>query len=62
YVVSVGVNARFVATTGGLRTQMTSGPLASVADGLNGVFGNAAGVFPTNSWQSSNYFVDAVVR
>jgi hypothetical protein len=62
YVVSVGVNTRFVTTSGGLRTQLSNGPLASVADGLNGVFANAAGVFPTGSWQSSNYFVDAVVR
>jgi hypothetical protein len=61
YVVSVGINANFVMTASGLATQRTSGPLSSVADGANGVFGSAAGVFPTGSWNSSNYFIDAVV-
>jgi hypothetical protein len=61
YVVSVGFNARFVTTVGGFNSQMTSGPLSSVADGANGVFGGSAGVFPTGSWNNSNYFVDAVV-
>jgi uncharacterized protein DUF4082/Big-like domain-containing protein len=62
YVVSVGFNVRFVSTTNGLRNALSSGPLSSVADGQNGVYGAAAGVFPTGSWSSSNYFVDAVVR
>jgi hypothetical protein len=31
-----------------------------VADGKNGVFGSAAGVFPTGSWRSSSYLVDLV--
>ena len=30
--------------------------------GANGVFAEAAGQFPSDSWQSSNYFVDGVVR
>jgi hypothetical protein len=62
YVVSVGVNAYFVMTGAGLQSQAVSGPLASLADGANGVYGNAAGTFPTGSYNSSNYFVDAVVR
>jgi hypothetical protein len=62
YVVSVGYNAFFGMTAGGLQNAITSGPLQSVADGKNGVYGDAAGVFPTSSWGSSNYFVDAVVR
>jgi hypothetical protein len=62
YVVSVNANSTFVVTGGGLRTQIVSGPLKSVADGLNGVFANAAGQFPTQSYNSSNYFVDAVVQ
>ena len=33
-----------------------------VGRGGNGVFGPAAGTFPTSSYSSSNYFVDAVVR
>jgi hypothetical protein len=61
YVVSVGINAAFVTTTSGLANELVSGPLHSVADGANGVFAGAAGQFPTSSWRSSNYFVDAVV-
>ena len=62
YVVSVGLNTTFVMTNGGLRSGFVSGPLSSVADGRNGVFADAAGVFPTGSYNASNYFVDAVVR
>jgi hypothetical protein len=62
YVVSVGFNAFFVMTGAGLANQITSGPLQSVADGANGVFGSAANSFPTNSYNSSNYFVDCVVQ
>jgi hypothetical protein len=62
YVVSVNVNAFYVFTQSGLATQVVSGPLRSVADGQNGVYGLTAGVFPAQSWNSSNYFVDAVVR
>ena len=61
YVVSVGMNTRFVATLDGLATARTSGPLSSVV-GTNGVFASAAGVFPTGSYRSSSYFVDAVVQ
>lgn len=61
YVVSVGLNSRFVMSTSGLATSVVNGPLHSVADGANGVFGNSAGTFPTGSWSNSNYFVDAVV-
>ena len=62
YVVSVGYNERFGMTRDGLLTSIASGPLSSVADGQNGVYADAAGVFPTQSWSSSNYWVDAVVR
>ena len=62
YTVSVGFNARFVMTSYGLRDARTSGPLSTVADGQNGVFGLSAGTFPTGSWASSNYFVDPVVQ
>jgi Domain of unknown function (DUF4082)/Bacterial Ig-like domain len=61
YVVSVGFNTKFVMTGGGLASARTSGPLSTVV-GSNGVFGNSAGTFPTNSWNNSNYFVDAVVQ
>lgn len=62
YVASVGVNNTFVMTNGGLQNQVTAGPLQSMADGANGVFGSAAGMFPTSTYESSNYFVDVVVR
>ena len=58
YVVSVGFNAYYSSTSGGLTAQVTSGALRSVADGQNGVHGSAAGLFPTSSYNSSNYFVD----
>jgi hypothetical protein len=62
YVLSVNANAYFVLTTSGLATAVSNGPLHSVADGANGVFGASAGTFPTGSSSSSNYFVDGVVK
>jgi hypothetical protein len=61
YVVSVNANAYFGVTTSGLATQLTSAPISSVVGG-NGVYGAAAGTFPTSSYSSSNYFADVVVR
>jgi hypothetical protein len=57
YVVSVNVNRYYVATSSGLASSVANGPISSVADGGNGVFGNP-GSFPVNSWQNSNYFRD----
>jgi hypothetical protein len=63
YVVSIGYNAAFGMTGGSsLRDGLTSGPLKSVVDNANGVYSDAAGTFPTQSWYHGNYFVDAVVR
>lgn len=62
YVVSVGYNTAFGVTRDGLQSPAASGPLSSAADGHNGVYADAAGTFPTHSWSSSNYWVDAVVR
>jgi hypothetical protein len=61
YVISVNANAFFGLTGGGLASQIVSGPLQSVADGANGVYAPTAGTFPSQSWNSSNYFVDGVV-
>jgi hypothetical protein len=61
YVVSVNANAYYGVTPSGLATQIESGPLSSVADGQNGVYAGSAGIFPTQSYQSSNYFVDVEV-
>jgi hypothetical protein len=62
YVVSVNINNFYSVTLSGLASSLVSGPLSSVADGANGVYAGAAGLFPDQSWSSSNYFVDAVVR
>jgi hypothetical protein len=62
YTVSVGMNTTFTMTTYAFVTPRVHGPLSSVADGQNGVFGDAAGSFPTQNWGSSNYGIDAVVE
>jgi hypothetical protein len=61
YTVSVGLNQYYVKSPDGLAQQLVSGPLRSVP-GANGRYADTAGRFPTNSWRSSNYFVDGVVR
>ncbi len=61
YVVSVNANSRYPVTLNGLLNQVSSGPLHTVADGVNGVYGETLGSFPSQSYQSSNYFVDVVV-
>lgn len=62
YVASVGVNSRWVVTLDALANPIVSGPIRTVADGNNGVHSQAAGQFPTQSWRTSNYFVDVVVK
>jgi hypothetical protein len=62
YVVSVGLNSAFSMTMYGLQNTITNGPLQSVTDGANGLWSDAAGAFPTNTYGKSNYFVDAMVR
>jgi hypothetical protein len=62
YVVSVGINSHFSQTRFALESAIVSGPLRTVADGANGVYGDAAGAFPSQSYASSSYFVDPVVR
>ncbi|WP_397331225.1 N,N-dimethylformamidase beta subunit family domain-containing protein [Nostoc sp. FACHB-280] len=57
YVVSVNVNAYYVATSRELTNSIVNGSLSSVADGGNGVFGNA-GTFPSNSYNNTNYYRD----
>jgi Domain of unknown function (DUF4082)/Bacterial Ig-like domain (group 1) len=58
YVVSVNVNAYYVATYDELGSSIVNGDLSSVADGNNGVFNGTAGAFPTNSFRNSNYYRD----
>ena len=59
YVVSVNTVTNYAAINGGLASTITNGPLSSIADGANGVYGDV-GVFPINSWETSNYFRDVV--
>src|SRR5262249_31471807 len=59
YVVSVNTGATFyVATVGGLATQVTNLDVSSVV-GANGVFGSP-GQFPTSTFNHTNYFRDVV--
>jgi hypothetical protein len=57
--VSVNTAGSFyVATSGGLASQIVNGDLRSVV-GNNGRFGTP-GTFPANTWQNTNYFRDVV--
>ena len=59
YIVTVNTGATYyVFTQNGLQTKITNGNLSSVA-GTNGVFG-PVGQYPTQAWNSSNYFRDVV--
>jgi hypothetical protein len=62
YIVSVNDNAFFATTRSGLATPLTAGIAHTANDVKNGVYGSAAGVFPTSSFSSTNYFVDVVIR
>ncbi|MBR8841028.1 MAG: DUF4082 domain-containing protein, partial [Stigonema ocellatum SAG 48.90 = DSM 106950] len=59
YVVSVNTNSYFAQDSNVLATSVVNGDLSTVADGKNGVYGNAS-TFPTSSYQNSNYFRDIV--
>jgi hypothetical protein len=59
YVVSVNIQSRYPFSGNGLASQIVNGYIASIADGKNGVYA-ASGVFPTGSYQTSNYFRDIV--
>lgn len=59
YIVSVNTgNTYYVATNGGLASQVVNQDLKSVV-GNNGVFGSE-GQFPSSSYQATNYFRDVV--
>jgi fibronectin type 3 domain-containing protein len=61
YIASVNANSFYNVTSNGLASLLVSGPLRSVADGSNGVFGSSAGVFPNQTYRSTNYFTDVIV-
>ncbi len=60
YVVSVNANDFFALTYDALASSVSNGVLSSVADGNNGVYGNA-NAFPNSAYRNSNYFRDIVL-
>ncbi|MEA5573574.1 N,N-dimethylformamidase beta subunit family domain-containing protein [Calothrix sp. UHCC 0171] len=60
YVVSVNANTHYVSTPNGLATTLTNGDVSAVADGSNGVFNFTPNLFPTQSYNNTNYFRDIV--
>lgn len=62
YVVSVNAVGYYPFSAGGLGSSIANGgDLSSVADGNNGVYA-APGLFPSNSYQSADYFRDIVYQ
>ncbi|MBX5235033.1 DUF4082 domain-containing protein [Rhizobium sp. NLR4a] len=65
YVASYHTTGAYVATNNFFTTAVTNGPLTAPASG-NGVYaygGSATtGLFPTNSYNSTNYYADVVFR
>ncbi|TGN82612.1 DUF4082 domain-containing protein, partial [Bradyrhizobium yuanmingense] len=60
YVASFHSNGHYASTTNYFTTARTSGPLTAPAS-TNGVYTYGAGnLFPTNSYNASNYWVDVV--
>lgn len=65
YVVSYFAPAgRYSLDSGYFASEVTNGPLTAMADGTSGGNGvyryGSSGGFPSNTWQSSNYWVDVV--
>ena len=65
YVASYHTNTGFYSANspGGFASAVTRGPLTALAngtDGANGVYLYGGGGFPSNTFQSSNYWVDVV--
>lgn len=67
YIVSYSTNGRYSASGNFFANEFTNGgnlrALSSALSGGNGVYGyGAAGLFPTNSYNSTNYYVDVAFR
>ncbi|MBZ6077735.1 DUF4082 domain-containing protein, partial [Microvirga puerhi] len=64
YVVSYHSNGRYAATSNYFTNPTTNGPLtapASSSSGGNGIYAyGSSSVFPSNSYQASNYWVDVL--
>nr|WP_245442428.1 DUF4082 domain-containing protein [Rhizobium chutanense] len=65
YVASYHTTGAYVATGGFFTAAVTSGPLTAPASG-NGLYGYGGsattGLFPTNTFNSANYYADVVFR
>ena len=60
YVVSYHSNGHYAATSNGFASAVTNGPLTASA-GNNGVYAyGSTSLFPTSSYNATNYFVDVV--
>lgn len=67
YIVSYSTNGRYSATGGFFASETTNGAdlraLSSALSGGNGVYAyGTSGLFPTNSYNSTNYYVDVAFR
>ncbi|WP_409334744.1 DUF4082 domain-containing protein [Bradyrhizobium neotropicale] len=63
YVTSYHTTGAYVATNNFFTSAVTNGPLTAIASG-NGVYSyggtNTTGIFPTSTWNASNYWADVV--
>jgi VCBS repeat-containing protein len=63
YIASYHSTGAYVTTNNYFTTPITSGPLTAISTG-NGVFSyggtSTTGIFPTNTWNASNYWADVV--
>ncbi|RZN16424.1 DUF4082 domain-containing protein, partial [Bradyrhizobium sp. Leo121] len=69
YIASYHTTGAYVASGGGFSSPVTSGPLtapSSASAGGNGVYGyggnSTTGLFPTNTFNSANYWADVVFQ
>ncbi|WP_089909975.1 DUF4082 domain-containing protein [Chitinophaga rupis] len=57
YIIAVNALSHYAATTQGLATVITNGPLSSIA-GNNGRYNYTTGGFPASTYDNTNYFRD----
>ena len=69
YIASYHTSGAYVATDNFFTSALASGPLtapSNASSGGNGVYAyggtNTAGIFPTNTFSSANYYADVVFR
>ncbi|WP_209857379.1 DUF4082 domain-containing protein [Rhizobium herbae] len=66
YVVSYSTNGNYSATSNFFNSELTNGnlhALSSALSGGNGVYAyGSSGLFPTNTYNSTNYYVDVAFR